>query len=155
PRVAEVVCDVLRSTFGNPNSADHAFGAKARAVVEDSCVHVAALVGAEPSGVIPTSGATEAIRLALTHARRKRARHGRPFRVILNPTEHRAVLDGLDALRGDGAAEVRLLSVDRLGRLDLDDLRAALREGADLVCAMAANNEVGTIHPVERIAAAA
>lgn len=155
PRVVKVVYEVLRSTFGNPNSVDHAFGARARAVVDEARVHIGALVGAEPSHVVPTSSATEAVRLALTHARRLCARKGRPLRVISSPTEHRAVLDRLEDLREDGLAEVRFLSVDRLGRLDLDELVAALRDGADLVCAMAANNEVGTIHPVERIAEAA
>lgn len=151
PRVVRVISETLLSTFGNPHSVDHSFGAAARAVLDVARQHVADLVGAHPKGVVFTSGATEAIRLALAHACARRAL-GRPLRVISSPVEHRAVLEALAELEDSGRAEVRHVSVDRAGRIDLEELRELCDAGPDLVCLMAANNEIGTVYPVEEIA---
>lgn len=153
-RVAAVVCEALRSTFGNPNSVAHAVGTEARRVLEDSRAHVAILAGVDSRDVVLTCGATEAIQLAIAHARTACLSRS-PLRVVSTPVEHRSVLRALDELRKGEAAEVRYLSVDRAGRIDPTDLRRHLTEGADLVCIMAANNEVGTLYPVAQIAAMA
>jgi cysteine desulfurase len=75
--------------------------------------------------------------------------------VISTPVEHRSVLQALEELRKSEAAEILYLSVDGAGRIDPADLHRHLIRGADLVCIMAANNEVGTVYPVEQIAAMA
>ena len=153
PRVVDIVSQALSTNYGNPNSVDHAFGATARRVLEEACAEVALLVGANPSSVTLTSGATEAIRLAILHARLTRA-PSRPLRVVVSPIEHRAVLYMLGGLERKGAAELRWLEVDHLGQIDLDEVRR-LSVGADLICLMAANNEIGTIYPIESVASVA
>jgi cysteine desulfurase len=151
PRVVRVIAATLETTFGNPHSLDHSYGQAAREVVTVARDHVAELVGAESKGVVFTSGATEAIRLALDHAQSELAR-SRPLRIVSSPVEHRAMLDALSHLESGGRAVVRYLSVDRAGRIDLDELAAACDAGTDLVSMMAANNEVGTTYPIRQVA---
>ena len=74
-----------------------------------------------------------------------------PLRVVATTVEHQAVLDALVAHEARGEVTVRFVPVDRRGRLDLDALERACCQGADLVCVMAANNEVGVIYPVEQV----
>ena len=154
PRVVHVISETLLSTFGNPHSVDHSYGDAARRVVDAARQEVAALVGAEPPGVVFTSGATEAIQLALAHACSTRA-PSRALRVVSSPVEHRAMLDALADLESSGRADLRFLSVDRAGRIDLDELRCICKEPVDLVCVMAANNEIGTLYLVDSVAAVA
>src|SRR5690606_616530 len=85
----------------------------------------------------------------------ERRRKGGVVRIGLIPVEHRAVLDTCNALADWGAAELVLFRVDERGRLDLDDFKAKCRVGLDLVCLMAANNEVGTLYPIRQAAALA
>lgn len=157
PRVAAVVLHHLTTAFGNASSADHAYGDEAHRAVEDARREVALLVGASPRDVVFVSGATEALNLAiLGFARAHRARgHPRPVRIGLTPVEHRAVLDPLLRLERAGEATLTWLSVDGQGRLDLHAFETACRHGLDLACVIAANNEVGTVTPLDRIAAIA
>jgi cysteine desulfurase len=148
----------MTAGFGNASSAGHLVGERAGAAVDVARRQVAALVGGEPTQVIFTSGATEALNLAIVGFvwQRRRERPGARVRIALPPTEHHAVLDTCMGLESEGAAELLWLPVDQRGRLDLDALEAMCTDGTDLMCVMAANNEVGTIHPVEvvcRIAA--
>lgn len=149
PRVAAIVLRVMTADFGNANSAEHIYGDVAAELVDVARGHVAALVGADPETVNFTSGSTEGIRLAIGHA--VAVSNKLPLRVIATAVEHRAVLDALAAHEAHGDVAVRLLPVDRRGRLDLEALENACRHGADLVCTMAANNEMGVIYPVEQI----
>lgn len=151
PRVAAVMCETLVSTFGNPNSIEHVYGSDARGAIDAARIEVATLVGAEPTGVRFTSGATEAIHLALRHAMGTRRGPG-PLRVLLSPVEHHAVLDALETMRRGGGVQVSYLTVDRAGRIDLEELRDRAGQGVDLICVMAANNEVGTVYPIEQVA---
>ena len=133
--------DVLRAA-GNPSSV-HAEGRAARALVESSREKVAALVGGRARNVIFTSGATEALNLALSS--HWRGPDCAPARLLLSATEHVAALEGH---RFGERAE--LLPVDANGLLDLTALDAALaREaGPVLLCLQAANNETGVLQPV-------
>ena len=149
PRVAAIVLRVMTADFGNANSAEHVYGDVAAELVDEARGHVAALVGADPEMVNFTSGSTESIRLAIGHAVSVSSKL--PLRVVATAVEHRAVLDALAAHEARGEVAVRLVPVDRRGRLDLDALEHACRQGADLVCVMAANNEVGVIYPVEQV----
>jgi cysteine desulfurase len=153
PRVAEVVLHAMTVAFGNANSTEHAFGEIAGEMVHAARVQVGRLMGAVEDAVHFTSGSTESIRLALDHAiSSKRAGAGRPLRVAASTVEHHAVMDRLSELRDAGLISIQWVPVDHEANLDLDALEAALRQGADLVCVMAANNEVGTIYPVQEIA---
>jgi cysteine desulfurase len=150
PRVVKVVCRMMTETFGNPNSVDHLFGEAAAAIVEGARGDVARLVGAPPEHVRFTSGATEAIRIAIGIARANAAPTA--LRVAVSRAEHKAVLDTLSALERDGQAVLHWIDVDAMGRVSLSDVAGALSKGIDLLCLMAANNEVGTLHPVRQIA---
>lgn len=149
PRVAEVVRHALLEAFGNANSREHQYGDEAAALVDGARSHVAVLVGAETEQVQFTSGSSDAIRRAIFHAAMRAG--SRPLQVVASSVEHRAVLDVLASLHVAGRAHVRKAPVDERAQLDLDAL-GDLARGADLVCVMAANNEVGTVYPVEEVA---
>lgn len=152
PRIADRIFPYFLEHFGNPSSAEHAFGDTAREAVAEAQGHVAALVDALPDDVVFTSGATESVNLALQgFARLFLRQRGVPARVLVSAVEHSAVLQTAAALAVQGLADVRMLPVDPTAALDLDALSAALGRGADLVCVMAANNEVGTINPIAAI----
>jgi cysteine desulfurase len=150
PRVAEVVMRTMTSDFGNAYSLEHEYGETAARLVQQARGQVADLVGGLQESVNFTTGATESIRLALTHA--VAASTSRPLKIAATTVEHRAVMDTLEELEAPGDVTVSYLPVDRQGILDLDALIDACERGADLVCVMAANNEVGVIYPVERVA---
>ena len=91
PRVAAVIMDAMTSSFGNANSVEHLYGEIAADMVTEARRDVAELVGAEPEGVHFTSGSTESIWLAISHA--VASCKGRPLRVALSTVEHQAVLE--------------------------------------------------------------
>lgn len=150
PRVADVVMHAMTGAFGNANSTDHAFGEAAGALVATASEAVAALVGSAPEDIYFTSGSTEAIRLALAHAISQVRRS--PLRVALTKVEHKAVIDAVSIAARSGQVKPCWIDVDAKGRLSPVSLQAALDAGADLICLMAANNEVGTIYPVPDVA---
>ncbi len=150
PRVAEAMCACLTldGTFGNPASRSHAFGWKAEEAVEQARANVAALVNADPREIIWTSGATESDNLALkgaAHFYKKKGRH-----IVTCKTEHKAVLDSCRQLEREGY-EVTYLDPEPNGLIDLDKLRAALREDTILVSIMHVNNEIGVIQDIGAI----
>ncbi|MEH1031941.1 cysteine desulfurase DndA [Micromonospora profundi] len=146
PRVAEEVSRYLLSDFGNAGSRTHAFGQAAKTRVQAAREQVAAVVAARADEVIFTSGATESNNIALLgladHAERVGRRH-----IISTAIEHKAVLEPLAALASRGF-EVTLLDADESGRVDLDQLRTALRPETVLVSMMHANNETGVLQPL-------
>jgi cysteine desulfurase len=146
PRVADVVYAVMTERFGNPNSVDHIYGEDATRIIGESAAHVAALVGAEPEDVRFTSSASDAIRLALAYALDRV--ETRPLRVAASRVEHAAVLETLASMKASGQAKLSWIEVDEAARVRPKALDAALAEGVDLVCLMAANNEVGTLQPI-------
>lgn len=146
PRVVAVISDVMTTSFGNANSVEHVYGDVAADQVSHARREVAELVGAESEGVHFTSGSTESIWLAISHAVASRRR--KQLRVALSTVEHRAVQDAVAFYEQRGEVSVRLIPVDNQARLDMGALREICQSGIDLVCVMAANNEVGTIYPV-------
>jgi len=148
PRVADKMIPYLREQFGNPASRSHAYGWDAEKAVEDARAQVAALVNCDPREIVWTSGATEAINLALKGAAnfyKERGRH-----LITVKTEHKATLDTMRELERQGF-EVTYLDVQEDGLLDLDALRAALRPDTILVSVMLVNNEIGVIQDIAAI----
>src|SRR5919205_674098 len=148
PRVLDTMLPYFREEFGNAASKSHAFGWRAEEAVEAARGEVAQLVGATSKEIVFTSGATESDNLAVkgaAHFYKDRGRH-----VVTCRTEHKAVLDPMHRLER-GGFEVTYLPVGRDGRLDLDDLRRALRPDTILVSLMAANNETGVLQPVAEI----
>jgi cysteine desulfurase len=136
--------------FGNAASRSHAYGWTAEAAAEEARQQVAQLIGAHDKEIVWTSGSTEANNLAIKGAAQMYAKKGNHF--VTCVTEHKAVLDPMKHLESQGAV-VTWLSVDGRGHIDLDELRAALGERTVLVSLMTANNEMGTVHPIEQIGA--
>jgi len=143
---------------GNASSL-HASGRRARRVVEESRETIARAIGCRPGEVVFTSGGTESDNLAVKGVFwARRAEDPRRTRILSTAIEHHAVLDTLHWLGEAEGAEVELLPVDARGRLDVEALRAAIeRDPATvaLVSVMWANNEVGTLQPIDEVVAAA
>lgn len=137
----------LTDTLGRVGNASspHRFGRAAESMVREGRARVAALLGCSPGEIVFTSGATEANNLAFAAAL------GRVGRVIVSAVEHPAVLETAHAAEAAGC-RLRVLSVDRRGRLDLRSLAAELADGVPtLVSVMGANNETGTLNDLPGI----
>ncbi len=150
PRVAEKMMQYLTPTgvFGNPASKSHAFGWEAEAAVEDARGHIAALINADAKEIVWTSGATESNNLAIKGAAHFNERRGK--HIITCKTEHKAVLDTCRQLEREGF-EVTYLDPEPNGLIDLDKLKAAMREDTTVVSIMHVNNETGVIQDIATI----
>jgi cysteine desulfurase len=147
--VLDAMLPYLTEVYGNPSSA-HAVGRAARAALDEAHESVATQLGAEPREIVFTSGGTEANNLALKGA--AWAGKARGHRIVTSSVEHHAVGHALRYLEKFGF-EVVEVPVDRYGRVDPDQLEAALTDRTILVSIMLGNNEVGTIQPIDDIAA--
>jgi cysteine desulfurase len=150
PRVLEAMLPYFTEEFGNAASKSHAFGWRAEEAVEKARGQVARLIGASPKEIVWTSGATESDNLAVKGAARFYQSKGR--HLVTTRIEHKAVLDSVHALEREGW-EATFLDVGPDGVLDPESVRKAIRPGTVLVSVMHANNEVGTVQPVEAIGA--
>jgi cysteine desulfurase len=152
PLVVEVMTRALTEDFGNPSSV-HYFGQQAKARVDDARGAVAALIGAEPSEIVFTSGGTEADNFAIRGAAEALEPSGRRH-LITSGIEHEAVLNTVKVLAKRGW-KITTLPVDASGVVSPDALRATITDDTALVSLMHANNEIGTIQPVAALAAIA
>jgi cysteine desulfurase len=155
PRVLEAMMPFLTTTYGNAASRSHGFGWAAEQAVEAARAQIAHLIGASPKEIVFTSGATESNNLALKGVIEAawEANPAHTPHIVTQATEHKAILDPAGSLQKQGC-DVTILSVDAEGRVDMDDLTAAIeQEEPLLVSIMAANNEVGTLQPIEAIGA--
>jgi cysteine desulfurase NifS/selenium donor protein len=148
PAVAEAMLPFLREHFGNPSSS-HPYGAVARAAVEKARRQVASLLGARPEEIVFTSGGSEANNAVILGV--ARARRSRGWHVVTSAVEHPAVLEPCAVLAAEGYRVTRV-PVDAEGRVDPDEVERALTPETILVSVMHANNEVGTLEPIEEIA---
>jgi cysteine desulfurase len=149
PAVAETIARVMTDEYGNASSVHH-FGQRAKAVLDDARSSVAALLGAEPSEIVFTSGGTESDNFALRGVAEALEPTGRRH-LIASSIEHEAVLVTLRALARRGW-RTTLLSVDASGILRPEALEEALTDDTAIVSVMHANNEIGTIQPVAELA---
>ena len=152
PRVLAAMLPYFTEQFGNPASRQHAYGWESQKAVDTARSQVAALIGASPSEIVFTSGASESNNLAIkgaVHARRDRGDH-----IITAATEHKSVLDSCNCLEREGCRITRL-GVDTRGFIDLDELRSAITDRTILISIMAANNEIGALPPLSEIGAIA
>jgi cysteine desulfurase len=152
PGVAAAMRPFLDDAFGNPSSS-HWAGTPAKAALEDARSQVAALLGCAADEVVFTSGGSEANNLALKgafFARRKQGTH-----IVTTQVEHPAILRPCQFLAEQFGATVTYVPVDGTGRVDPEAVRRALTPRTILISVMHANNEVGTVQPVEEIAAIA
>ena len=147
-RVAEKMIPYLTETFGNPASNSHAFGWEAEEAVEKARADIAALINADPKEIIFTSGATESDNLAIKGAANFYKTKGK--HLITVKTEHKAVLDTMRELERQGF-EVTYLGVQENGLIDLEELRAAIRDDTILISVMWVNNEIGVVQDIPAI----
>lgn len=150
PWVLEQMLPYFSEHYGNASSAAHAFGWTANEAVKQARESVATLLGAEPREVTFTAGATESLNTAIKGI--AEAYHAKGRHLITTQSEHKAVLDTHRWLEQRGFA-VTYLPVGSDGRVDVDELEAALTDETILVSVMWANNEVGTLQPIDEIAA--
>jgi len=151
PAVLEAMLPFLADTFGNASSI-HSAGQRARAAVDRARDSVAALLGAKSSEIVFTSGGTEADNLAIlgliSAVALKSA--GTRRHIVTSTIEHHAVLNSCQALEEQGV-EVTYVPVGSTGVVDPNEIRRSLRPETVLITVMHANNELGTIQPVEEI----
>ncbi|TCN35210.1 cysteine desulfurase [Shinella granuli] len=150
-RVVDIVTRAMLDDYGNANGVENLHGERAASIVDRSKASVASLLRSDPADVHFTSGSTEAIELALSHAI---ASGKAPLRVGLSTVEHKAVIDYVLRAEGLGLCTKVWLPVNDEAMLDWTAFETALHSGLDLVCVMAANNEVGTTYPITEVAAA-
>ncbi|BDZ43003.1 cysteine desulfurase [Paraoerskovia sediminicola] len=157
PRAVDALLAELRRG-GNPSSL-HGAGRAARRTVEESRESVAASLGARPSEVVFTAGGTEADNLAVKGLFwGRRTAHPERRRILVSAVEHHAVLDPAFWMAEHAGAEIVLLAVDGEGRLDVAALESELAAHADetaLISVMWANNEIGTVQPLDAVVRAA
>ena len=149
PRVVEAMTACMLETNGNPSSI-HAEGRKARAVIEAARKTVATSLNASIGEIFFTSGGTEANNMALKNAVRDLGVE----RIISSPIEHHCVLHSLDRIAEDSSVTIEMVQLDELGQVQLEDLRKSLQNSdkKTLVSLMHANNEVGTLLPLQEVA---
>jgi cysteine desulfurase len=147
PEVAELIMTYYTSKFGNPSSI-HAFGREAKKGLEDARQQIATLIGAQPEEIVFTSGGTEADNMALIGAALANQKKGN--HIITSAVEHHAILDTCKYLEKQGF-KLTILPVDEDGLLSVEAVEKALTPETILVSIMHANNEVGTIQPIEEI----
>jgi cysteine desulfurase len=150
PRVVEAMLPYFTQVFGNAASRSHSFGWTAEKAVEAARDQVGALIGASGKEIVWTSGATESDNLAIKGAaefNKDRGNH-----IITAETEHKAVLDTCKRLEKEGF-EVTYLPVDKDGLVRAQAVKAAMTDKTTVVSIMLANNEIGTVNPVNEIGA--
>ncbi|SIN99529.1 cysteine desulfurase family protein [Chitinophaga niabensis] len=148
PRVVEEMLPYFTHHYGNTASRDHGFGWMAKEATEHAREQVAHLIQANPKQIVFTSGATEAINLALKGLAEANASKGK--HIITARTEHTAVLDTCAYLEEKGFS-ITYLHTDQQGQISLEDLEHAIRKETICIALMYANNETGVIHPVKAI----
>lgn len=148
PRVVDAMLPFFTERFGNAASRNHSFGWEAEEAVDQARRRLAKLIHADPKEIVFTSGATESDNLALKGVVEMYKEKG--DHIITSSTEHRAVIDAAKSLEKKGV-RVTYLPVDKEGRINPDDVRAAFTDKTILISIMLANNEIGTIHPVQEI----
>ena len=150
PRVLEAMLPYFSDVHGNAASRSHSYGWDAEKAVDQARERVAALIGASGKEIVWTSGATESDNLAIKGAAefyKDRGRH-----IVTSAIEHKAVLDTCKRLEREGF-DVTYLPVATDGRVDPEAVRAAVTDKTVLVSIMLANNEIGTVNPVNEIGA--
>lgn len=150
PRVLDAMLPYMIGSFGNPHSRTHAFGWESERVTEVARGQIASLIGASsPKEIVFTSGATESNNMSIkgaAHFYKKRGKH-----VITTQTEHKCVLDSCRSLEQEGYEVTYLPVKQATGRVDMDELKAAVRDDTILISVMAVNNEIGTLQPIKEI----
>lgn len=147
PRVLEVMKPYFGEDFGNASSL-YSMGQQARLAMENSRKRIAKIINSEPEEIVFTSGGTESDNLALVGvamANKKKGNH-----IITSKIEHKAVMETCEFLEKQGF-QITYLDVDKYGIIDLEQLKKSIKKETILVSVMHANNEIGTLEPIEEV----
>ena len=147
--VLDAMLPCFERDFGNPSS-QHSLGIEAKDILDDARARIAAVLGCRADEIYFTSGGTESDNWAIRGAAMRMRAKGRTH-IVTSKIEHHAVLHTCEALEKEGF-EVSYVGVDSDGVIDLDELRATVTDKTAVVAIMYANNEIGTIEPIEEIA---
>ncbi|WP_200978750.1 cysteine desulfurase family protein [Echinicola sp. 20G] len=147
PEVVKMMMPYFSHHFGNPSSNDHLLGWESKEAVEVARQQLATLINCKPKDLVFTSGATESINWILKGLF---FNNGRKGHFITTKIEHSAVLDTMAFLQEQGA-ELTFLKVDQNGQISLDDLESSIQDNTLGFVCMYANNEIGTILPIDKI----
>lgn len=154
PEIIEAMLPYWTEHYGNPSSVHH-FGQRAERGLQDARSTIAELLNTHPSEIIFTGNGSESDNLAIRGAMWAARASGRGNHLITSAIEHKAVLETAFQLRDLAGFDVTVLPVDSFGRISLDELSAAIRPETVLISIMAANNEIGSLQPIEQIGAIA
>lgn len=154
PAVLDAMLPHFSTNFGNPSSI-HKWGRGAEKAIEQARRDIASILNCEPNELIFTSGGTESDNFALRGAALALREAGKGNHLITTAIEHHAVLSTAQQLRDHFGFDLTILPVDEFGQVRLSDLEAALRPDTMLISIMYANNEIGSIQPLQEIAALA
>jgi cysteine desulfurase len=153
PRVIDVMVRSMEEDFGNPSSTQHGVGYRAANNVANARRQVSEAIGVRQSELIFTSGATEAINAAIFGVVARNSLQRNPkTRIMVSPTEHKAVLESVQTWSTHFNLEVVSCVIDRRGLIDVDHFRETLSKEFLLVAIALANNETGVINDVEKLA---
>lgn len=147
--VLDAMLPCFERDFGNPSS-QHSLGIEAKDILDDARARIATVLGCRADEIYFTSGGTESDNWAIRGAAMRMRAKGRTH-IVTSKIEHHAVLHTCEALAKEGF-EVSYVGVDSDGVIDLDELRATVTDRTAVVAIMYANNEIGTIEPIEEIA---
>ncbi|MEK5398829.1 cysteine desulfurase NifS [Paenibacillus sp. VTT E-133280] len=147
PEVAKVMLNIMTEQYGNASSV-HQFGRSAKRILNGARDNIAAFLGCSPDEWVFTGGGTESDNLALYGAAAAVSHKGK--HIITTQIEHHAVLHTCEELEKEGF-KVTYLPVDSTGRVSVTDVEAVLQEDTVLISVMYANNEVGTVQPIQGI----
>lgn len=148
PRVLDAMMPYYINQYGNPHSRTHAYGWESESATDDARKHIADLMNADAKEVIFTSGATESNNMILKGV--ANFYKGKKNHIITTQTEHKCVLDSCRNLQEQGF-EVTYLPVQSNGKIELQQLKDALRPTTSIVSIMMVNNEIGVIQPISEI----
>lgn len=146
PQVIERVATILRHHWGNPSSL-HSWGQDTATVIEMAREQVAGLINANPDQIIFTSGGTEADNLAIIGVAQQ---YNRPRHIIISSVEHSAIAEPCKQLEEQGW-QITRLPVNRQGRVNPLDLKAAIQSDTVLISIIYGQSEVGTLQPIEEL----
>ncbi len=150
PRVFDAMLPYLQDKFGNAGSV-HSFGQSALSAVDEARDRVADFLGCEAQEIIFTSGATESNNLAIRGLVEKLGKQGQKVHIITSKIEHPAVLEVFKYLEKNNQVETDYIDVDENGVIKIDQLEKKIKANTILVSIMYANNEVGSVQPIEEI----
>ena len=154
PQVIEKMLPFWTDHYGNPSSS-HAHGRSANFALDEARRTIAGLMNAQPKEIVFTGCGSESDNLAIRGVMWAARKNGTGNHLITSAIEHEAVLETAVQLRDQFNFDVTILGVDEYGRVSVEDVATAIRPDTALISIMAANNEIGTMQPIQEIGALA